>query len=226
MLNYTLFKAVFKGKLRAQCWTSVTSSTITSWQTFIIENHGWSSHGLTTLQSRCTKCSTEKRQQARPTCDRLQLVCTCFLRTKNKPTRTRNLLHNLPKPDIYGSADAPDLSQTPPWGRLEPNRSRGWKKTVKKRNVRSHLRTPRSPSPGRLYLWAQACSTSAMVFGASRERIRGAPGCWITTSSSILTPRPRKRFGAWSLSSLMYRPGTKQSKIRRQSKNVLPQKSK
>lgn len=45
-----------------------------------------------------------------------------------------------------------------------------------------------------------------MVFGASQERIRGVLFCWITTSSSILMPRPRKRFGTWSLSSLMYNP--------------------
>lgn len=63
-----------------------------------------------------------------------------------------------------------------------------------------------------LYLWAQARSTSAMVLGASRERMRGAPGRWITTSSSILMPRPRKRFGACSLSSLMYKPVTKRRK--------------
>lgn len=58
------------------------------------------------------------------------------------------------------------------------------------------------------YLWAQARSTSAMVFGAFRDRIRGPPLSLITTSSSILTPRPRKRFGAWSLSSPMYNPGS------------------
>lgn len=57
-----------------------------------------------------------------------------------------------------------------------------------------------------LYRWAQACSTSAMVFGAAQDRIRGPPLSWITTSSSILTPRPRKRFGTWLLSSLMYNP--------------------
>lgn len=62
------------------------------------------------------------------------------------------------------------------------------------------------------YLWAQACSTSATVFGASDDRIRGPPLSWITTSSSILTPRPRKRSGAWSLSSLMYNPETKGEK--------------
>lgn len=140
---------------------------------------------------------------------------TCFLRTNNKPTRTWD--YNLPKPDIYASADAPDLSQTPPrgaWNRIDPAAGR---RIWKKKNVRGLLRTPplRSPSPCRLYLWAQACSTSAIVFGASRERIRGAPGCWITTSSSILTPRPRKRFGARSLSSLMYKPGIEQRKIRR-----------
>lgn len=75
------------------------------------------------------------------------------------------------------------------------------------------------------YLWAQACSTSAMVFGASDDRIRGPPLSWITTSSSILTPRPRKRSGAWSLSSPMYNPETKEGEkwnnSGKQSKNLL-----
>lgn len=65
------------------------------------------------------------------------------------------------------------------------------------------------------YLWAQACSTSAMVFGASRDRIRGPPLSWITTSSSILTPRPRKRFGTWSFSSQIYNPVTTEGKRRK-----------
>lgn len=213
------------GKLRAQCQTSVTSSTITSWHTLIIENHEWSSHGVTALQSRL-QFSRGTRQQAR-TCDRLQLdPLVSSEQTTNPPVR---VIYNLPKPDIYASADAPDL--TPPRGGLEPDRSGGWKENMKT-NVRGLLWTPppRLPSPCRLYLWAQACSTSAMVFGASRERTRGAPGCWITTSSSILTPRPRKRFGARSLSSLMYKPGIEQRKIRRRwpikRKLALGQKSK
>lgn len=60
-----------------------------------------------------------------------------------------------------------------------------------------------------LYLCAQARSTSTMVFGASEDRIRGPPFSLITTSSSILTPRPRKCFGAWSLSSQMYSPAAR-----------------
>lgn len=61
------------------------------------------------------------------------------------------------------------------------------------------------------YLWAQDCSTSAMVFGASRDRINGPPFSWITTSSSILTPSPRKRFGTRSLSSQTYNPMIKKT---------------
>lgn len=204
------------GKLRAQCQTSVTS-TITSWHTLIIENHEWSSHGVTALQSRL-QFSRGTRQQAR-TCDRLQLdPLVSSEQTTNPPVR---VIYNLPKPDIYASADAPDL--TPPPGTWSIRRLEG-----EYENKRT--RPPCSPSPCRLYLWAQACSTSAMVFGASRERTRGAPGCWITTSSSILTPRPRKRFGARSLSSLMYKPGMEQRKIRRRwpikRKLALGQKSK
>lgn len=66
--------------------------------------------------------------------------------------------------------------------------------------VAGHLSAP--------YVWEQACSTSAMVFGTSEDRIRGPPLSRITTSSSILMPRPRKRSGTWSLSSQIYNPGS------------------
>ena len=64
-------------------------------------------------------------------------------------------------------------------------------------------------SPSLLYLVAQAFSTSAMVFGASEDRIRGPPLSRITTSSSILMPRPRKGSGAWSSCSQTYNPVTR-----------------
>lgn len=128
-----MFKAVCVfdtgGKLRAHCQTSVTSSTITSWHTLIIENHEWSSHGVTTLQYRL-QFSRGTRQQAR-TCDRQQLdPLVSSEQTTNPPVR---VIYNLPKPDTYTSADAPDLSQTPPRGDLEPDRSGGWKKNMKKK---------------------------------------------------------------------------------------------
>lgn len=56
------------------------------------------------------------------------------------------------------------------------------------------------------YLRAQAFSTSAMVFGASEDRMSGPPLSLITTSSSILTPSPQKRSGTCSLSLPMYNP--------------------
>lgn len=66
-----------------------------------------------------------------------------------------------------------------------------------------------APVHSMIYLTAQAFSTSAMLFGASEDKIRGPPLSLITTSSSILTPRPRKCFGASSFSSLMYNPETR-----------------
>lgn len=75
-----------------------------------------------------------------------------------------------------------------------------------RQSLQNPLKTQHKPPVLLFYLWAQACSTSAIVFGASWDRIRGPPPSWITTSSSILTPRPRKRFGTSSLSSEMYNP--------------------
>lgn len=110
---------------RAQCLTSVTCSTITSWHTLLIETHEWSSHGLTARHSRL-QFSRGPRQQAR-TCVRLQLdPLVSSEQTTNPPIP---VIYNLPKSDIYGFAEAPDLSQTGVWNLIDPAGGRRmWKK--------------------------------------------------------------------------------------------------
>lgn len=123
----------------------------------------------------------------------------CFCQAYKKPTpymqsiifQTRHLHFRRPPGTKTSLSPGPDADHLCTW---------------KKNKTHSLPLTPWSLCLSRIYLWAQACSTSAMVFGASQERIRGVLFCWITTSSSILMPRPRKRFGTWSLSSLMYNP--------------------
>lgn len=162
------------GKLRAQCQTSVTSSTITSWHTLIIENHEWSSHGVTALQSRL-QFSRGTRQQAR-TCDRLQLdPLVSSEQTTNPPVR---VIYNLPKPDIYASADAPDL--TPPrgaWNLIDPAAGRRiWKQTYAAFFGRRRARPPRATSiSGRRPAPPRRWSSVHRGRGPEERRAAGSP---------------------------------------------------
>lgn len=130
-------------------------------------------NGVTALQSRL-QFSRGTRQQAR-TCDRLQLdPLVSSEQTTNPPVR---VIYNLPKPDIYASADAPDLSQTPPQGGgLEPDRSGGWKENMKT-NVRGRrARPPRAASiSGRRPAPPRRWSSVHRGRGPEERRAAGSP---------------------------------------------------
>lgn len=110
-------------------------------------------NGVTALQSRL-QFSRGTRQQAR-TCDRLQLdPLVSSEQTTNPPVR---VIYNLPKPDIYASADAPDLSQTPPpggaWNPIDPAAGRRiWKQTYAAGAVLALPVPPLSLGAGLLHL--------------------------------------------------------------------------